>query len=270
MVRQVDLLIEGELCHASARALDRSGYRFYVPSLDGIRCSWETIPAVPQGPVGSLAARLQEVVMRARGRRVGFTQEGFAQLSVDREEKLVLVLRSRPVGQVAVILEGSRGESPVYHAVGSRPWTFEGRDDVLEFLRMLWVTRPLWVHAVLEDNWALVGQVVDHALVLQVAKGAGGSALWTSSCGSGSTFLPLLQRALSLARLKWSFGSCRSLRWATGASPDEAPPKGSAVDEVDAALLQAARVQLPRMKGLPARCALLTPELEKLTTALPL
>ena len=121
---------------------------------------------------------------------------------------------------------------------------------------MLWVTRPLWIHAVLDDNWALVGQVVDHALVLQVAKGAGGSALWTGSCGSGSTLLPLLQRALSLAQLKWSFGSRSSLRWATGASPEEAPPKGKAFDEVDAALSQAARVQLPRMKGLPARCAL--------------
>ena len=68
---QVDLLVEGELNYASARALDRRGLRFYIPPREVVRLCQQGRPqGVTQNPINYLLLNLENLTVATRGRTV--------------------------------------------------------------------------------------------------------------------------------------------------------------------------------------------------------
>ena len=88
MRQQVDLLVEGEINHASVRRLDRAGYRLHVPQqvIHQMCKSHSPVLALRS----TLASCLEEVTSTVRGRVVCCSREALYELDI--QEGLLTVL----------------------------------------------------------------------------------------------------------------------------------------------------------------------------------
>ena len=75
LVRVVELLIDGELAHASSRALDRSGYRLYIPESEVNYACRQWRCDAPTGLVAGIGTKMEELTLAAQGRRSGFRRK---------------------------------------------------------------------------------------------------------------------------------------------------------------------------------------------------
>ena len=148
LIRVVDLLVEGELGHSCTRALDRSGYRLKIEA-DQVHCFcqlWRE-DAVPTGPVSYLAGKLERVVQASRGRRVSFSKWTLQKLQVDTAlPDLVTITIGGSNDRCSIVV----GEESSLSA-GTRSWTLSYAKDRQQFLKLIWMLRPLWLDSVVHS-----------------------------------------------------------------------------------------------------------------------
>ena len=182
----MELLIDGELAHASSRALDRSGYRLYIPESEVNYACRQWRCDAPTGLVAGIGTKVEELALAARGRRVRFSQEGLASLSRDRGIASLLTMREQRDSQGFEVSLGGRCDLELTEqfSLGTRGWSWQDAGALDSVCRVLWIARPGWIHAGLCGSGRAAKSVADccyEAWTFQASRGAGASLCWEAA-----------------------------------------------------------------------------------------
>ena len=278
LVRVVELLIDGELAHASSRALDRSGYRLYIPESEVNYACRQWRCDAPTGLVAGIGTKMEELTLAAQGRRVRFSQEGLASLSRDRGIASLLTVREQRDSQGFEVSLGGRCDLELTEqfSLGARGWSWQDAGALDSVCRVFWIARPGWIHAGLCGSGRAAKSVVDcccEAWAFQASRGAGASLCWEAASDeialasqrSASEAFQAVQGHWSVVPgRRRSRGSSLGTGGGLAASlPIEAVGgHDGRLEQAEAQLLQEQALTFARSyQDLPARAALLTPRM---------
>jgi len=277
LVRVVELLVDGELAHASSRALDRSGYRLHIPESEVSFACRQWRADAPTGLVASLSGKVEALTRAAQGRHVRFSQEGLATLARDRGVVTLFTVQERPGIDGFEVVLGGRSDVSLCEPmlVGSRGWTWQDNESLDAVCRMLWIARPGWAHVGLrggERATKVVAGCGYEMFAFQASRGAGASLSWQAASAKAAEALKATAEVtFGAAGRPWSVAGGKE-----GRLPKRTPGlaatllpeawkigEGKSVIEVEDFLTTQAMELASGVQDLPARCQLLTPRLQE-------